>query len=246
MEAEMRAPDESPFAASTGQTATRADWLDLHFESALPEYTQAVKMVGLERGWHLLDAGCGAGSFLPLLAPEVGPDGRITALDFAPENIEVVRSKLASSPLECPIEALVGSLDSLPFPDDTFDAAWIANVLMYFEDEDLPGVIAELERVVRPGGLVAAKESDGRMMTVGPVPLELLRELSPLTPLPHESRGFIAHEKTSIGSEMLAWTTSGRRRSCRNATALSADQTIDTWLNRSSRCLAYGLALTAH
>ena len=58
------------------------------------------------------------------------------------------------------------------FPDDAFDAVWCANVLMYISDDDLPGVLAEFQRVVKPGGLVASKESDGELMRSLPIPIE--------------------------------------------------------------------------
>jgi arsenite methyltransferase len=47
-----------------------------------------IRSVGIKPGWRVLDAGCGGGSFLPLLAELVGKDGNVSALDPAPENIE--------------------------------------------------------------------------------------------------------------------------------------------------------------
>jgi arsenite methyltransferase len=73
-------------ASSTGQALTGADWLDVHFEAERPEYEQMVRSVGIQPGWRVLDAGCGGGSFLPLIAEAVGPVGRIAALDHAPDN----------------------------------------------------------------------------------------------------------------------------------------------------------------
>lgn len=148
-------------AASSGQVFTESSWLDLHFEAMRPEYEQAVRSVGIEPGWHVLDAGCGGGSFLPLLAELVGPEGRVTALDIAPDNVAEVERRVAASPLACPVEATVGSLLHIPSPDDSFDAVWIANVLMYLADDEAERVLAEATRVTRPGGLVAAKEGSG-------------------------------------------------------------------------------------
>lgn len=155
-------------AASTGQVFTESSWLDLHFEAMRPEYERTVRSVGIEPGWHVLDAGCGGGSFLPLLAELVGPQGRVTAMDLAPDNVAEVERRGAASPLACPVDAKVGSLLDMPFPDDSFDAVWIANVLMYFDAGQVERALAEVRRVVRPGGLVAAKEGAG---TVGTHPM---------------------------------------------------------------------------
>jgi ubiquinone/menaquinone biosynthesis C-methylase UbiE len=58
----------------------------------------------------------------------------------------------------------------LPFSTGAFDAAWCANVLQYFDDEALDGVLAELQRVVRPGGVVAVKDVDMTALRFGPAP----------------------------------------------------------------------------
>ena len=151
----------SPQATSTGHAASGAAWLDVHFAACQPEYEAMLRSAGFRPGWHLLDAGCGGGSFLPALAEEVGPSGRITALDLAPENIATVEQRLAVNVPPCPVDARVGSILALPFPDAHFDAAWCANTSQYLDDGQLGLALAELRRVVRPGSLVALKEFDG-------------------------------------------------------------------------------------
>jgi len=164
-------------ASATGQSATGADWLDAHFQAFLPEYEAAVRGVGIQPGWRVLDAGCGGGGFVPLLADLVGPTGHVAALDPAEDNIARVRARLAAAPLPCPVEARVGSLLALPYPDAAFEAVWLANVLMYLTDEELAPALAECRRVLRPGGLLAAKEMDGGLLLVAPADPSLLARL---------------------------------------------------------------------
>jgi ubiquinone/menaquinone biosynthesis C-methylase UbiE len=151
---------EGIHASSQGHTLAGAEWLDLHFEAARTEYEAMLRSVGIQPGWHVLDAGCGGGSFLPLIAHAVGPTGQVTALDLAPENIAAVEARLGGAALACPITAQVGSLLALPFPGDHFDAVWCANVVQYLADDELATALREFRRVVRPGGLVAVKEVD--------------------------------------------------------------------------------------
>src|SRR4051794_24406341 len=101
-------------AASTGLIFTSAAFLDVHFEACRPEYEAMLRSVGLQPGWRVLDAGCGGGSYLPLIAEAVGPGGAIAALDLAPETVAIVERLAADLGSATPIEARVGSLLALP------------------------------------------------------------------------------------------------------------------------------------
>jgi len=146
--------------SSAGHAMASGDWLDAHFEACRPEYETILRAVGIRPGWHVLDAGCGTGAFLPLLAELVGPTGALAAVDLAPENVTAIAARLRDQPPPCPVEVRVGGLDTLPYPDEAFDVVWCANVTQYLTDEELDRVVAEFHRVVRPGGLVAIKDSD--------------------------------------------------------------------------------------
>jgi len=155
-------------AASTGQTGTEARFLDAHFEFCRPEYEAMLRSVGLQPGWCALDAACGSGRFLPLMAELVGPRGSIAAFDLAPDNVARAQALAATWSDHCPMEFQVASLTALPYPDATFDAAWCANALEYLADVELARALAELRRVVRPGGLVAIKDSEGGLWMFAP------------------------------------------------------------------------------
>lgn len=156
--------------SSTGLLGTGAGWLDVHFEACRPEYEAMVRSVGIQPGWRVLDAGCGGGAFLPLLAELVGPTGAITALDIAPDNAAKIERGVAGGAFPAPIEARVGSILALPYADASFDAVWCANVVGYLTDEELAIALAEFRRVVRPGGVIGIKEHDGTMQRILPAP----------------------------------------------------------------------------
>ncbi len=172
---------------STGQVLSEATWLDAHFEAARPEYEAMLRAVPVEQGWRVLDAGCGSGSYLPLLAELVGGGGSIAALDVAPENIAVVEQRLSGWRLAPPVTTAVGSLTALPYPDQHFDMLWCANVVQYFSDTELLSVLAEFRRVVRPGGLVAVKDVDMQLWRVHPADPLLISHLSDAS-LRHDPR----------------------------------------------------------
>jgi ubiquinone/menaquinone biosynthesis C-methylase UbiE len=162
------------FASSTGQVMTGADWLDVHFEAKRPEYEAQLRATGIQPGWHVLDAACGSGSYLPCMAELVGLGGRLSALDLASDNVALVERQLLGWRLPCPVDARVGTVVSLPYSDDAFDAVWFANTSQYLTDEELGATLAEFRRVVRPGGLVAVKETDAALFRVFPSPPGLM------------------------------------------------------------------------
>ena len=107
---------------TSGHELAGADWLDLHFEASRPQYEYMIRAVGIQPGWSVLDAGCGGGSFLPLIHELVGATGTIAALDLAPENVELVRRRVATQAFSCAVEPRQGSLLHLPYADNSFDA----------------------------------------------------------------------------------------------------------------------------
>src|SRR3954451_458623 len=162
-----------------------------------------LQTVGIEHGWRVLDAGCGSGSLVPCMADLVGPSGQVVALDIAPENGEIVGRRRSRWDLPCTVEPKVGSLTALPFEDGAFDAVWCGNGLPYFSDADPLVVLAELRRVVRPGGLVAVKDVDMQLVRLHPADPFLVAHLSEVslrdTRLGPESRGSLR------GRELRRW-----------------------------------------
>ena len=69
--------------SSTGQVGTGAGYLSAHYEACRPEYEAMLRSVGMQPGWHVLDAGCGGGDFLPLLVELVGPGGASGRRNFS-------------------------------------------------------------------------------------------------------------------------------------------------------------------
>ena len=137
------------------------DHLDDHFEANRVGYTELLHQVGIQPGWHVLDAGAGGGNFLPLIAELVGETGKITAFDLSAENVEVIQRRLGEWHLPCLVDVVEGTVVDLPFESDAFDAVWCANTSQFLSDEELDQALLEYRRVTRPGGLVAVKEIDG-------------------------------------------------------------------------------------
>ena len=155
-------------SSSTGHALSDADWLDTHFAWMRPEYEEMLRWVGIKRGWRVLDAASGPGSFLPLMSELVGPEGKIDAIDLAPENISVLERRAAAEKWPTPVMTQVGNILNLPYADGAFDAVWCANTTQYLTDDELQVMLREFRRVVRPGGSVAVKDYDITLQQIHP------------------------------------------------------------------------------
>jgi arsenite methyltransferase len=169
----------TPHSTSTGHELSGTAWLDVHFESARPEYEESLRYVGIQQGWRVLDAGCGSGGFLPLLCELVGPSGQVHALDLAPENVAHVDAMIQGGKLSARITTHVGSMFALPFADATFDCVWSANVMQYLTVMECERAIGELKRVLKSGGTIAIKDFDVTMLQLLPLdPGVIARQVS--------------------------------------------------------------------
>ncbi|HET7855982.1 MAG TPA: methyltransferase domain-containing protein [Gaiellaceae bacterium] len=118
----------------------------------------------LHAGMDVLDAGCGVGSIALDLAPRVAP-GRMVGVDVDPEQIEVARRSTAERAIDN-TEFLTASVLELPFPDATFDVVYANAVLLYLREP--VRALAEMRRVLRPGGLAAASDDDFGTVVISP------------------------------------------------------------------------------
>jgi SAM-dependent methyltransferase len=110
-----------------------------------------VELLDLQPGQRVLDVGCGPGVLTAQLAVRVGA-AEVVAIDPSRPFVESTRQRLPG------VEVCEGSAEDLPFPDDGFDLA-VAQLVVHFMSDPVAG-LAEMARVTRPGGLVAANVWD--------------------------------------------------------------------------------------
>ncbi len=109
---------------------------------------QFIDWLGAPTGLRWIDVGCGNGAFTEVLIARAAP-AAVTGIDPSDGQIAYARSR----PGAAMAKFQVGDAQSLPFADDSFDAASMALVIAFVDDANKAA--AEMARVVRPGGLVA-------------------------------------------------------------------------------------------
>ena len=131
-------------------------YLDQAAASDAGQYKQRLHTgLDLQPGHSVIDVGCGPGTDLAALATAVGRDGVVVGVDQDPEMVEQARRRTSTLPR---IEVLVGDAHALPLDDASFDRARADRVLQHLANP--AQALAELRRVVRPGGLVTLAEPD--------------------------------------------------------------------------------------
>jgi ubiquinone/menaquinone biosynthesis C-methylase UbiE len=106
----------------------------------------------LAPGLRVLDIACGPGDPTFEVAGRVAPGGTVTGIDLSPGALGVARERAdrigsRNVAFEC------ANAESLPFPDEAFDRVVSRYGFMFFDD--LPRVVGEVRRVLRPGGRLA-------------------------------------------------------------------------------------------
>jgi SAM-dependent methyltransferase len=134
-----------------------------HHESVLRSHrwrtagnSAAYLLPHLVPGLRLLDVGCGPGTITTDLAARVAP-GRVTAVEVTEAALRLARAQ-AETTGTANIDFAVADALALGLPDDSFDVVHAHQVLQHLADP--VRALAQMRRVCRPGGLVAARDSD--------------------------------------------------------------------------------------
>jgi ubiquinone/menaquinone biosynthesis C-methylase UbiE len=126
-----------------GDFSGLADSYDRYRIGYSRELFDVLDQCGIRRGTRVLDVGCGTGlSAQPLAMRGV----QITALDPSAEMLTLAERNIPTATF------VRGHVEELPFPDRGFDAAICAQAFHWFDAER---ALAELMRVVKPGGPIA-------------------------------------------------------------------------------------------
>lgn len=132
-----------------GRLSRIYDWTEGVFE--VPSKTKALRLARVRAGEAVLEVGCGPGWALKRLARSAGIEGTVCGIDLTPEMLREASHK-------APRRVALARADAaaLPFRDGVFDVAFSTFVLELIPTPEIPTVLGEIMRVLRPGGRFAA------------------------------------------------------------------------------------------
>jgi ubiquinone/menaquinone biosynthesis C-methylase UbiE len=110
-----------------------------------------VKEVEMKEGFHVLDYGCGPGSYVPAVAELVGKSGKIYALDINPLAIKMVK-KIAVKKQLSNVETILSDCNT-GLPDYSIDVVLLYDTFHDLVDQNM--VLGELHRVLKPNGILS-------------------------------------------------------------------------------------------
>jgi ubiquinone/menaquinone biosynthesis C-methylase UbiE len=125
---------------------------------AVSQRHAVLQALELRPGERVLDIGSGPGFPAADMAVAVGDLARVWGIDISESMVATSQSRCANL---SHVEFQVGNATQLPFPDGDFDVAVSTQVYEYLSDGDLTTALAELHRVLRPGGRALILDTDG-------------------------------------------------------------------------------------
>lgn len=120
-----------------------------------PNFRVILDQLALTAGDHLLEVGCGGGA---LLRQALASGCRAAAVDHSAEMVAVARAENQDAVDAGRLDLRHASAEALPFPDQTFTCAAMTGVLGFLADP--VAALAEIHRVLAPGGRVVVLGSD--------------------------------------------------------------------------------------
>jgi demethylmenaquinone methyltransferase/2-methoxy-6-polyprenyl-1,4-benzoquinol methylase len=126
------------------------DLLAEHTEQPMRE--KGLAKLAPQPGEHVLEIGFGTGHCLAEIAASVGPEGRVLGIELSDSMLELSGELLRKRGFADRAELVCGDAEKMPFADNTLDGIFTSFTLELFDTPEIPNVLAECLRVLKPGG----------------------------------------------------------------------------------------------
>ncbi len=120
--------------------------------SEAPMRRKGLEKLAVEPGSRALEIGFGTGHCLIDLALAVGPQGRVLGVDLSDEMVALSRRRLQSSGCSDVVDLVLADAERLPVATGSLDFIFTSFTLELFDTPEIPTVLAECHRTLRPGG----------------------------------------------------------------------------------------------
>ena len=122
--------------------------------SEAPMRKAGLELLRARAGESVLEIGFGTGHSLVSLAKAVGPKGKVFGLDLSDKMLQLAKVNLAKSNLLERARLRCADAAQLPYEANSMDAVFMSFTLELFDTPEIPKVLRECKRVLRPGGRI--------------------------------------------------------------------------------------------
>lgn len=136
---------------------------------------ESYRMLSIEKGNSVLELGCGPGTAASTFCKAAGSDGTVLGLDFDSKMMQHAR---AATKRYQKFSGLVGDAHRLPFEDEKFDRVYAKRLFQVLPPSSAPLLFGEMQRVLKPGGVLVLVDTDWTSVSVNFSDLELERRLT--------------------------------------------------------------------
>jgi len=113
---------------------------------------RALECLSINEGEAVLEIGFGSGHCLKRIVQSVGETGKACGIDISAGMLEVTKRRLGKAQLIDRVGLCLGDAAKLPYRDNAFDAIFVSFTLELFDTPEIPKVLEEVKRVLRPTG----------------------------------------------------------------------------------------------
>lgn len=132
-----------------------ADWLERPTRNEEENTEKLMTLLPVQPGQVVADIGAGSGYFTRRLARQVGPHGKVLAVDIQPEMLEILTNRLAAENIRN-VEAVLGTIQDPRLPPASVDLVLMVDV--YHEFSHPYEMIQAIAKALKPGGRIAFVE----------------------------------------------------------------------------------------
>jgi len=132
--------------------------------SETPMRRAGLGLLKVRKGEQILEIGFGTGHTLAALAKAVGPQGKVFGIDLSDRMLKLAKEQLSDAGLLDRVRLRCGDAAQLPYSADSMDAVFMSFTLELFDTPEIPLVLNECKRVLRPNGriVVVGMSRDGK------------------------------------------------------------------------------------
>jgi ubiquinone/menaquinone biosynthesis C-methylase UbiE len=130
-------------------------WYDALAGSSEKKYRElGLQALDAHAGESILEIGFGTGQCIVALATAVGPQGKVGGIDISGGMRSIAEKRARQAGVSAWVDLRVGDATQIPFEPGSFDAVFMSFTLELFDTPEIPQVLGQCIRVLRPGGRI--------------------------------------------------------------------------------------------